>query len=100
MQPSNRTRQIFAKLHVYASSAIQQGELTYALGEPKPGQRHLVILAPPTSRLLESFAGESSTSDGQTVLVGPLESRNATALRGQLSWLNPITLGLGTSAGF
>ncbi|HET8841768.1 MAG TPA: tagaturonate epimerase family protein, partial [Ktedonobacteraceae bacterium] len=100
MQPSNRTRQIFAKLHVYASSVIQQGELIYALGEPKPGQRQLVILAPPASRLLEQFTGESSTSDVQTVLIGPLETHNATTLRGQLPWLNPITLGLGTSAGF
>ena len=34
------------------------------------------------------------------MLIGPLESHNATALRRQLSWLNPVTLGLGTSAGF
>jgi hypothetical protein len=100
MQLSDSTYQIFTQLRVYPSSVTQQGELTYALGEPKPGQRQLVILAPPASRLLEQFVGEASTCGDQTVLIGPLESHNATALRCQLSWLNPVTLGLGTSAGF
>ena len=74
--------------------------MTYALAEPKPGQRQLVIVAPPESPLLQQFAGKVSASGAQTVLIGPLESHNATALRCQLSWLNPVTLGLGTSAGF
>ena len=100
MQLSDRTHQIFTGLRVYPASVIQQGELTYALAEPKPGQRQLVILAPPASRLLEQFVGVASAGGAQTVLIGPLEGRNATVLRSQLSWLNPVTLGLGTSAGF
>ena len=100
MQLSDITYQIFTQLRVYPSSVAQQGELTYALGEPKLGQRQLVILAPPASRSLEQFVGEASAGGDQTVLIGPLESRNATALRSQLAWLNPVTLGLGTSAGF
>ena len=100
MQLSDRTHQIFTQLRVYPSSVTQQGELTYALGEPKPGQRQLVILAPPASRLLEQFIGEASADDDQMVLIGPLESHNARVLRSHLSWLNPVTLGLGTSAGF
>ncbi len=100
MQQSDRAHQIFTKLHVYPSSVTQQGELTYALGEPKQGQRQLVILAPPTSRQLEQFAGEASEDGAQAVLVGPIDSHNARTLRNQLSWLNPVTLGLGTSAGF
>ena len=100
MQQSDRTHQIFTELHVYPSSVTQQGELTYTLAEPKPGQRQLVILAPPASRLLEQFIGEASEDGTQTVLVGPLDSHNAAALRSQLSWLNPVTLGLRTSAGF
>ena len=99
MQLSDSTHQIFTELRVYPASVTQQGELTYALAEPKPGQRQLVILAPPESRLLEQFVGEASAGGAQTVLIGPLESHNATALRSQLSWLNPVTLGLGTSAG-
>jgi tagaturonate epimerase len=99
MQLSDRTHQIFTDLHVYPFSVAQQWELTYALAEPKPGQRQLVILAPPGSRLLEQFVGEASENDTQTVLIGPLTSHNAAALRSQLSWLNPVTLGLGTSAG-
>src|SRR3984893_4166715 len=100
MHLSDSTHQIFTQLRVYPSSVTQQGELTYALGEPKPGQRQLVILAPPASRLLEQFVGEASAGGAQTALIGPLESHNATVLRSQLSWLNPVTLGLGTSAGF
>src|ERR1700687_4586242 len=100
MQLSDRTHQIFTELRVYPSSVTQQGDLTYALAEPKPRQRQLVILAPPASRLLEQFVGEASAGGAQTMLIGPLEGRNATALRSQLSWLNPVTLGLGTSAGF
>jgi tagaturonate epimerase len=100
MKLSDRTHQIFTESRVYPSSITQQGELTYALGEPKPGQRQLVILAPSASSLLEQFIGEASPNGTQTVLIGPLESHNATALRSQLSWLNPVILGLGTSAGF
>ncbi len=100
MQLSDRTYQMLTELHVYPSSITQQGELTYALAEPKPGQRQLVILAPHASRLLEQFAGKVFTVGAQTVLIGPLDNHNAAALRGQISWLNPITLGTGTSAGF
>ena len=100
MQLSERTHQIFTELRVFPSSITQQGELTYAIVEPKPGQRQLVILGPPTSGLLERFVGKASADADQTVLVGPLGRHNARALRSQLSWLNPITLGLGTSVGF
>ena len=99
MQLSDSTHQMFTELHVFPASVIQHEELTYALGAPKPGQRQVIILAPPASRLLEPFVGETSAVGDQTVLIGPLESHNASALRGQLSWLNPVTLGLLTSAG-
>ena len=100
MQLSDRTHRIFTEVRVYPASVTQQGEVIYALAEPKPGQRQLVVLVPPESKLLEQFVGESSTDGDQTVLIGPLENHNAAALRRQLSWLNPVTLGLGTSAGF
>jgi PIN domain nuclease of toxin-antitoxin system len=96
---SESTHQMFTELRVSPSSIVQQGEVTYALGESKSGTRQLVMLAPPASRLLEQFVGEASASGDQTVLIGPLESHNAAALRSQLSWLNPVTLGLATSAG-
>ncbi len=99
MQPSDSTHHILTELRVYPSSVTQHEELTYALGEPKPGQRQLVILAPSASRMLEPFVGEASAVGEHTVLIGPLESHNALTLRSQLSWLNPVTLGLGTSAG-
>src|ERR1051326_3870144 len=90
---------MFTELRVSPASIVQQGEVTYALGEPKPGTRQLVILAPPASRRGEQFAGEASAFDDQMLLIGPLDSHNAAALRRQLSWLHPVTLGLGTSAG-
>ncbi len=100
MQLSDGAHQIFTELSVSPSTITQQGELTYALAEPEPGQRQLVILAPPASRWLEQFIGEASAVGAQTLLVGPLDSHNARTLRSQLPWLNPVTLGLGTSAGF
>src|ERR1051326_9449222 len=90
---------MFTELRVFPASIVQQGELTYALSEPKPGTRQLVILAPPASRIGAQFAGDASAFGDQTLLIGPLESHNAAALRRQLSWLHPVTLGLGTSAG-
>ncbi len=99
MPLSDSTRQMFTELHVSPSSIVQQGELTYALGEPKPGTRQLVILSPPASRIVEQFTGEASAFDDQTLLIGPLDSHNAAALRRQLPWLHPVILGLGTSAG-
>ena len=59
MQLSDRTHQIFAELRVYPSSVTQQGELIYALAKPKPGQRQLVILAPPASCWPVEVPGES-----------------------------------------
>ncbi|HEU5383903.1 MAG TPA: hypothetical protein VFV38_51565, partial [Ktedonobacteraceae bacterium] len=59
MQLSDRTHQMFTELHVHSSSIVQQGELTYALGEPKTGTRQLVILVPPASKALEQFVGEA-----------------------------------------
>lgn len=100
MQLSDKTHQILTELHVNPLSVTQEGELTCALREPKPGQGQLVILAPPASGLLEQFVGEVNVSGDQAVVLGPLNSHNAAALRSQLSWLNPVTLGIGTSAGF
>src|SRR5579871_6893359 len=98
-QLSDSMHQMFTELHIYPSSVTQHRELTYALGEPKLGTRRLVILAPSASTALEQFTGEASVVGGETLLIGPLEHHNATALRSQLSWLNPVTLGLRTSAG-
>lgn len=100
MQISDSTHHIFTELCVYPPSVTQHEELTYALSEPKPGQRRIVLLGPPGSRWLEQFVGEVSENGDWTVLLGELESHNAAALRSQLPWLNPVTLGLGTSAGF
>jgi hypothetical protein len=99
MPLSDSTRQMFTELRVSPLSIVQQGKVTYALGEPKPEARQLVILAPPASKIGEQFAGEASAFDDQTLLIGSLENHNAAALRRQLPWLRPVTLGLGTSAG-
>lgn len=59
----------------------------------------MVILSESGNSALSSFKGESSAIEQKTLLVAPRNSHNATALRGQLSWLQPRTLGLHTSVG-
>ena len=95
MQLSDTTHQMFTVLRVYPSSVTQQGELTYALAEPKPGQRQLVIVASPGSPLVEQFVGETSEGGAQMVLTGPLENHNATALRSYLEQLQTICKEMG-----
>ena len=59
----------------------------------------LVILAPDGSPFFEGFEGEVSHQNGQSLLIGPANVRNASVLRFRLPWLRPRLLGLRTSAG-
>lgn len=70
----------------------------YALARADSGELRLAIAAA-DRRALEAFNGESTESLGQTVLIGPLDTQNAAALRARFDWLNPRPLGLATSAG-
>ena len=62
-------------------------------------ERRLVILAEPDSFPLKKIGGDFSDHAGQTLVIGSLNTQNAAFLRSQLPWLNPVPLGLRTSAG-
>lgn len=77
---------------IYGDSVIEQGGTTYCLARhPASGEKRLGVQG--------DAAGFAGTRQGDTLLC-PLTPENAAALRRRLSWLNPVPLGLRTSAGF
>ena len=87
-----------SNLNFYPSSLVIHNSVEYGLAQTDAGGR-LAVLATPGSPALLALEGEHSELGGRTLLLGPLSARNATALRFQLPWLQPHTLGLRTSAG-
>ena len=85
-------------LEIHPRSHSEMNGVEYGLGDTASGQR-LAMLAPAGSPVLESFQGERSRRGDQILLICPPDSRNAAALRTQLTWLQPRLLGLQTSAG-
>lgn len=78
---------------VIEESLVTFNETTYALlTDETPGKDRLAV------------AGDSAGFTGETgadgVLLAPLTAENARTLRQRLPWLQPVTLGLQTSAGF
>ncbi len=64
-------------------------------------ERRLAILAASEHPLFTRFHGTLETfADGYLLLRCPADQENGRALRSTLSWLQPVTLGLTTSAGF
>src|ERR671911_2846013 len=64
------------------------------------GER-LVAMSPKGSLFFGNLEGETQGHhDGRTLLLGPLSTHNAAALREALPWLRPQLLGLQTSTGF
>lgn len=66
----------------------------------KSGSPRLAVLVPADCAAVSAFEGVSSRRGDNTLLLGPLSARNASALRGELSWLRPRRLGTRISAGF
>jgi hypothetical protein len=85
-------------LVVYQRSLVIQDDVEYGLVQTATGLR-LAILTTTKRDTLEIFEGETSELSDQTLLLGPLSSRNAASLRAQLGWLKPKLLGLHTSMG-
>jgi len=85
-------------LRLYSNSIVNYQDVEYGLASSPLGP-HLVVLAPRLTTLLEAFKGESSEFNDKTLLVGSQSAHNASALRAQLPWLQPIALGLNTSFG-
>jgi hypothetical protein len=66
-----------------------------------PAGPHLAILpAAGRTEILEAFDGERTEPGGSLLLLAPLTTGNAAALRRQLPWLTPRPLPRATSAGF
>jgi len=84
----------------YPASLVEMGSTALWLISTPQGKR-LAVLAPFSSTLVESFRGEvSELADGRLLLSCPLDPANAHALRFTLPNLQPVPLGLVTSAGF
>ncbi len=86
-------------LHILETSVVHHEETTYFLARADDGQAQIGIYATSGSSSLTNFKGSTQEIDGHTLLLGPQNAANATALRNQLSWLKPTTLGLHTSVG-
>jgi hypothetical protein len=79
-------------LDVYAGSVVEHDGTTYFLArDTTSGEKRLGVQG--------DSAGFAGTRQDDT-LIAPLTPENAAALRQRLSWLNPVALGLRTSAGF
>ena len=71
----------------------------YALVESAEGQRHLAIETPIHATKLVEFEGDAQVVDGRILLLGPLNAKNAQALRERLTWLRPTVQGLRAGIG-
>jgi len=87
---SERLQELWGFEKVYPRSVVEVGGTSYALARDAEGQKFLCIRGD-----AEGFCG----SQQGEVFVAPLTAENAVALRERLSWLNPVPLGLATSAG-
>ena len=63
------------------------------------GKKQIAVLADSGSPALSAFEGKGSEVHKKTLLLGPLSSHNAAALRAQIPWLQPRLWGMRTSAG-
>src|SRR5919107_619090 len=98
-QPENTATTLLAlnSLDVRPNSAVSVQDTEVGLA--RSGQK-VAILAPSRSRVLSCFEGESSAAGDRTLVLGPMNATNLSALRDLLPWLRPRLLGTRTSAGF
>jgi hypothetical protein len=85
-------------LNFSPNSLIYEKDIEYGMANTQAGQR-LAILAATGSKAIDAFDGEHTELGDSTLVVAPLNSHNAAALRSQLNWLQLQLLGLKTSAG-
>ena len=84
---------------LYGDSLIEGNDTALALVKINQ-HKHLVVAAPMGHAWLDRFGGESAALDHDQVLkICPLTADNARALRVVVPNLNPVPLGLDTSAG-
>ena len=88
------------KAKLYPRSPVEVDNAAFWLVATNAGKR-LALLAAYNSPWLAQFRGESREQvDGQVLLLCPLDSANARALRRALPNLQPVPLGLTPSTGF
>lgn len=85
-------------LQLLPSSLTEYEGVEYGLARQRDGL-YLAALADSKAPQLPTFTGEIENIGQQTLLVGPLNAKNAAALRTALPWLQPRLLGLQTSIG-
>ncbi len=83
---------------LFSQSVVTLDRILYSLAQT-PGGLRLMIQADPDDFRLNLFVGEKTDCGDETLLSARLTAENAEALRTQLPWLKPQTLGLKTSAG-
>ncbi len=76
-------------LQIYPRSIVEAEDVTFFLGRGPEGKRLGI------QGNAEGFTGTANAG----IMLCPLTTENATALRARLPWLNPTPLGVGTSAG-
>ncbi|MCD6286339.1 MAG: hypothetical protein J7M39_10555, partial [Anaerolineae bacterium] len=101
---SERFQELWGFEKVYPRSIVEAGGTSYALASDAEGHTKMRARRPRSEegqKVLcirgdaEGFCGGKQGD----VFVAPLTAENAAALRERLSWLNPVPLGLATSAG-
>lgn len=84
---------------LYLDSLIEGNDAALALAKINQ-QKRLIVAAPIGHAWLDRFDGASSAFDDDRVLkICPLDTNNARAIRQSVPNLNPVPLGLDTSAG-
>ncbi len=85
-------------LELSPRSLVSDSGIEYGLVQVRDGTR-LALLSNDPGCALDDFEGEPSEAGGNKLLLCPLNTHNAAALRTHLNWLQPRPLGLQTSAG-
>jgi tagaturonate epimerase len=86
-------------LELHEWSPYSTGNLELGLAESREGTR-LAVFGPSSGDWVQRFEGARSSHGKKTLVIGPISPSNAAALRAELPWLRPRTLGLATSIGF
>jgi tagaturonate epimerase len=88
-------RLLSTQLKILPASRTEHEGAEYGLTDVGGGLR----LAVAGAARMEDFSGERSELGGGSLLLAPLTTGNAAALRGRLPWLQPRVWGLQTTAG-
>jgi hypothetical protein len=91
-------RLLSSRLNIFPRSLAHLDGAEFGMAQIPSGNK-LAVLASPGSTTLASFDGECSDFEHQTLMICPLNQRNAASLRASLAWLRPQLVGLRTSAG-